>query len=276
MRRRAFLMDGSDSYDAAQAGSMVGAAWARMRGRPHRRQRARPHRRSVDAVGPGRGGLRRPYRAASEQRRRCQGHRPTQDAGDRRWRPAGPARLQRRARAPDQRRRRARRRRPAPGDERGRTSRAGSRDMRHAAEGPLDPRRLLGSRGLAEQGAADARSSSTPSRPTTRSSFSGSTATWGSPTRSPCGSPASRATRASPDGGTIVRDAQGEPTGILKDNAMDLITRAVPPDTLEQTIDKARAALQHAASRRRHDDAGHDGKRRRAARLSGACARRAS
>ena len=29
---------------------------------------------------------------------------------------------------------------------------------------------------------------------------------------------------------------------------MDLITRAVPPDTLEQTMDKARAALRHASS----------------------------
>ncbi len=51
-----------------------------------------------------------------------------------------------------------------------------------------------------------------------------------------------------PGGGTIVRDARGEPTGLLKDNAMDLLTRAVPPDTLEQTIEKARAALKHAAS----------------------------
>lgn len=51
-----------------------------------------------------------------------------------------------------------------------------------------------------------------------------------------------------PDGGTIVRDAAGKPTGVFKDNAMGLITRAIPPDTLDQTIDKARAALKHAAS----------------------------
>jgi predicted amidohydrolase YtcJ len=31
-----------------------------------------------------------------------------------------------------------------------------------------------------------------------------------------------------PPGGVIVRDAQGEPTGILKDNAMDLLTRSIP------------------------------------------------
>ena len=36
--------------------------------------------------------------------------------------------------------------------------------------------------------------------------------------------------RNSPDpvGGTIVRDAAGEPTGILRDNAMDLVTRVIP------------------------------------------------
>ena len=56
-----------------------------------------------------------------------------------------------------------------------------------------------------------------------------------------------RDTRA-PEGGTIVRDASGEPTGVFKDNAMDLITRAIPPDTLDETIGKARAALKHAAS----------------------------
>ena len=51
-----------------------------------------------------------------------------------------------------------------------------------------------------------------------------------------------------PDGGTIVKDAQGEPTGMLKDNAMVLVTRVVPPPKLEEIIEKARAALRHAAS----------------------------
>ena len=51
-----------------------------------------------------------------------------------------------------------------------------------------------------------------------------------------------------PDGGTIVRDGTGEPTGVFKDNAMELITRAVPPPTLDETIEKARAPLAHAAS----------------------------
>jgi predicted amidohydrolase YtcJ len=51
-----------------------------------------------------------------------------------------------------------------------------------------------------------------------------------------------------PDGGTIVRDASGEPTGVFKDNAMDLISRAVPPDTPEETLEKAAAGFKLAAS----------------------------
>jgi predicted amidohydrolase YtcJ len=52
---------------------------------------------------------------------------------------------------------------------------------------------------------------------------------------------------ASPDGGTIVRDANGEPTGIFKDNAMALVMKAVPPPSLDDVMEKARAALKHAA-----------------------------
>lgn len=51
-----------------------------------------------------------------------------------------------------------------------------------------------------------------------------------------------------PEGGTIVRDASGEPTGILKDNAMGLVGRAIPAPALDEVIEKARAALKHAAS----------------------------
>lgn len=52
----------------------------------------------------------------------------------------------------------------------------------------------------------------------------------------------------SPEGGTIVRDASGDVTGVFKDNAMTLVSRAIPADTLPETIEKARAALSHAAS----------------------------
>ena len=51
-----------------------------------------------------------------------------------------------------------------------------------------------------------------------------------------------------PEGGTIVRDASGGPSGVFKDNAMDLISRTIPPDTPEETLEKASAALKLAAS----------------------------
>ena len=44
------------------------------------------------------------------------------------------------------------------------------------------------------------------------------------------------------DGGTIVRDASGEPTGILKDNAMSLVDRVIPvnsDDELDAALDAA-------------------------------------
>ncbi|MBX7183700.1 MAG: amidohydrolase [Vicinamibacteria bacterium] len=51
-----------------------------------------------------------------------------------------------------------------------------------------------------------------------------------------------------PFGGTIVRDASGEPTGILKDNAQDLLYKALPEPTREMNVRAAKAALAHAAS----------------------------
>jgi predicted amidohydrolase YtcJ len=48
-------------------------------------------------------------------------------------------------------------------------------------------------------------------------------------------------------GGVIVRDAAGNPTGIFKDAAMTLITRVIPPLSLEQTEAAAIAAQQEAA-----------------------------
>jgi predicted amidohydrolase YtcJ len=50
-----------------------------------------------------------------------------------------------------------------------------------------------------------------------------------------------------PDGGTIVRDAAGEPTGIFKDNAEDLVAGAIPEPSRELNLRAARAALQEAA-----------------------------
>ena len=50
-----------------------------------------------------------------------------------------------------------------------------------------------------------------------------------------------------PEGGTIVRDAAGEPTGIFKDNAAELVARAIPEPTREMNLHAARAALAEAA-----------------------------
>jgi len=56
-------------------------------------------------------------------------------------------------------------------------------------------------------------------------------------------------TRETPEvpGGTIVRDQEGEPTGVLKDNAMDLVSKVVPEATREMNLRAARAALKEAA-----------------------------
>src|SRR4051812_36361017 len=50
------------------------------------------------------------------------------------------------------------------------------------------------------------------------------------------------------DGGTIVRDAQGEPTGILKDNAEQLVDRILPPMTEDGERRALDAAMTYVAS----------------------------
>ncbi len=51
-----------------------------------------------------------------------------------------------------------------------------------------------------------------------------------------------------PPGGTIVRDAQGNPTGALKDAAMEYVNKVIPPLTHEQRLQSVKHALAHAAS----------------------------
>jgi predicted amidohydrolase YtcJ len=49
-----------------------------------------------------------------------------------------------------------------------------------------------------------------------------------------------------PPGGVIVRDAQGNPTGALKDAAMDLAAKAIPPLSHHQRLQAVQRAMQHA------------------------------
>lgn len=57
-------------------------------------------------------------------------------------------------------------------------------------------------------------------------------------------------TAATPDppGGTIVRDAQGNPTGALKDAAQSFVFKVIPPPSHEQRMRAIKRALSHAAS----------------------------
>ncbi|GGJ81660.1 amidohydrolase [Deinococcus aquiradiocola] len=52
-----------------------------------------------------------------------------------------------------------------------------------------------------------------------------------------------------PDGGQIVRGPDGTPTGILLENACDLLTAVLPAPTDAQTLDAARAGAQDLAAR---------------------------
>jgi len=56
-------------------------------------------------------------------------------------------------------------------------------------------------------------------------------------------------TRDTPDppGGTIVRDQAGDPTGVLKDAAMERVYRAIPQPSPDQIADAVRAAMRYAA-----------------------------
>jgi predicted amidohydrolase YtcJ len=51
-----------------------------------------------------------------------------------------------------------------------------------------------------------------------------------------------------PPGGAIVRDAQGNPTGALKDAAQDILFKSVPPMSHDERVHALKRALTHAAS----------------------------
>lgn len=50
-----------------------------------------------------------------------------------------------------------------------------------------------------------------------------------------------------PPGGAIVRDEAGEPTGVLKDAAMNLVYRVIPASGEDEMIEAIRAAMRYAA-----------------------------
>ncbi|GFE81758.1 amidohydrolase [Steroidobacter agaridevorans] len=54
---------------------------------------------------------------------------------------------------------------------------------------------------------------------------------------------------ADPEGGTIVRDQNGRPTGVLKDNAMNLVNQAIPPLSDQELADGLERAMEHAVAR---------------------------
>jgi predicted amidohydrolase YtcJ len=49
------------------------------------------------------------------------------------------------------------------------------------------------------------------------------------------------------EGGSIDRDARGQPTGLLRDNAMGLVERVVPPPTAEESDRALDAAMRYVA-----------------------------
>lgn len=50
----------------------------------------------------------------------------------------------------------------------------------------------------------------------------------------------------SPPGGEIVKDENGEPTGVFKDNAQDLVFKVIPDPTPKELDEYLQAAMQHA------------------------------
>ena len=92
----------------------------------------------------------------------------------------------------------------------------------------LDRGPRLGPERLGGPGVPDPPDAGRRSSPTARSSCAASTATPPGPTAKPSSWRASPPTRPTPQAGEILRDADGEPTGILIDNAVDLVVDVIP------------------------------------------------
>ena len=213
-------------------------------------------------LGPGqaaRAGPGRPRGPRDRDRPRSRRARPHRRAHARRRpaRPPGGAGLQRRARALPGGRARPALRRPARVEGRGRHGasawrrtrrtlppgtwiRQGNWDHRRWPDGRL-PSRARGGRGR---------------RRTIPCSSTGSTATWRS--RNSLALRLAGIDRETPDppGGLIERDARGEPTGILMDNALDLVRRVIPEPARELNRRAAAGGARRGGAPRRHHHPG--------------------
>jgi len=61
------------------------------------------------------------------------------------------------------------------------------------------------------------------------------------------------------EGGSLDRDEQGEPTGIFRERAMDLVRKVIPPSNEQDIRDALKVASQHAVSRGLTTVQTHDG-----------------
>jgi len=80
-------------------------------------------------------------------------------------------------------------------------------------------------------------------------SFPGMMGTWPLPIQKAMELAGINASTVSPDGGVLVKNAKGEPTGIFKDAAMNLIIKVIPEPTKAQLDQYFDAAAQHAVER---------------------------
>ena len=156
----------------------------------------------------------------------------------------------------------------------GRASRALRGD---AASGRVDHRRLLGSRGVARR-ARSRRAmlvdAVTPNHPVFVQRLDGHMALANSlaMTAGRHHRTMSRVRRRRHDRSRRARPAHR----VFKDAAMDLVTRAIPADTLDTILVKDARGAEARGVARRHDHAGHDGERGRARGVPGRYGRAAS
>ena len=210
---------------------------------------------------------------ASEPTRRCARRQRCQDAGHRRGRAAAAARIQRRHVHLDRRRRRA-----VGVDLRPRGRRAGLRQAaRRLRRTQPKGRWILGGfwdhEAWPSRVAPDAR----PDRqrhadnPVFVQRLDGHMALANAVALRLAGiRPIPRRPMAAP----IVRDGSGQPTGIFKDNAMDLVTRAIAAATLDADHGQGEGGATARRLARCDDNAGHDGERRPSCAPTRSCARR--